>query len=91
MTCIKEDESESEQSESLHMSSLSCVGGDLEIVQPGAKETLMQKFTRLHCEVLYSIRYIVQCKDNLSHWREKMVFSRQFVDKINPLKGCQQN
>jgi len=46
-----EDESESEQSESLHMSSLSCVGGDLEIVQPGATETLMQKFTRLHCEV----------------------------------------
>jgi len=46
-----EEESDSEQSESLHMSSLSCVGGDLEIVEPGAKETLMQKFTRLHCQV----------------------------------------
>lgn len=46
-----EDESDSEPSESLHMSSLSCVGGDLEIVEPGGKETLIQKFTRLHCEV----------------------------------------
>jgi hypothetical protein len=46
-----DEESESEPSESLHMSSLSCVGGDLEIVEAGVKETVMQKFTRLHCEV----------------------------------------
>jgi len=46
-----EDESCSEVSEWLHMSSLSCVGADLEIVQQGTKETLIQKFTRLHCEV----------------------------------------
>ena len=24
-----------------------------------------------------------------SHWREKMVFSRQFVDVLNPFIGCQ--
>ena len=48
---MQEDESESEPSEALHMSSLSCVGPDLEIVEAGATETLMQKFTRLHCEV----------------------------------------
>jgi len=46
-----EEDSCSEVSESLHMSSLSCVGADLEIVEQGTKESLMQKFTRLHCEV----------------------------------------
>ena len=26
-----------------------------------------------------------------SHWNEKIVFSRQFVDVLNPFIGCQQN
>ena len=26
-----------------------------------------------------------------SHWQEKIVFSRQFVDVLNPFIGCQQN
>ena len=26
-----------------------------------------------------------------SHWHEKVVFSRQFVDVFNPFIGCQQN
>lgn len=46
-----EEDSDSEQSETLHLSSLSWIGGELEIVGSEEKETLMQKFTRLRCEV----------------------------------------
>ena len=59
---IKEEDSCSEVSESLHMSSLSCVGADLEIVEQGTKESLMQKFTRLHCEVCEHHRYYIILK-----------------------------
>eukprot|EP00088_Acartia_fossae_P064335 TRINITY_DN79144_c0_g1_i1.p1 TRINITY_DN79144_c0_g1~~TRINITY_DN79144_c0_g1_i1.p1 ORF type:complete len:350 (+),score=66.13 TRINITY_DN79144_c0_g1_i1:34-1083(+) len=46
-----DDDSESEQSETLHLSSLSWLGGDLEVVGSKDKESLIQKFTRLRCEV----------------------------------------
>jgi len=45
-----EDETDSEQSETLHLSSLSWLGGDFEVCSKG-DETLFQKFTRLRCEV----------------------------------------
>lgn len=47
----QDEESESEQSETLHLSSLSWLGGDLEIAGAEEKETMIQKFTRLRCEV----------------------------------------
>jgi len=46
-----DEESDSEQMETLHLSSLSWIGGDLEILDRAEKENLLQKYTRLRCEV----------------------------------------
>jgi len=48
---LGEDETDSEQSETLHLSSLSWLGAELEVVGSKDQETLFQKFTRLRCEV----------------------------------------
>ena len=49
---FKDEESDSEQAETLHLSSLSWLGADLEIQDKSAKENLVQKYTRLRCEVI---------------------------------------
>lgn len=46
-----DEESDSEQSETLHLSSLSWLGGDLELTASQDKESVMQKFTRLRYEI----------------------------------------
>jgi len=46
-----DEDSDSDQSETLHLSSLSWLGSELEVSSGKEKETLIQKFTRLRCEV----------------------------------------
>jgi len=46
-----DEESDSEQSETLHLSSLSWIGDEFEIGGQAEKETMLQKYTRLRCEI----------------------------------------
>lgn len=81
-----EDSLESEESETLHLSSLSWLGGELEV--GGDQETLTQRFTRLRCEVTQLTEDLDSLTESSRHEGSLAGLLRQVSQLRQQLEGC---
>lgn len=82
-----DEDSDSEQVETLHLSSLSWIGGDLEILNRAEKENLVQKYTRLRCEVNEFSEELISLADDAQ--KESLAgLHKQVVQLQQQLEGC---